>query len=386
MNRVEPSPEQQRILDLGPDSLRITAGAGTGKTTTIAMVIANLIGNHGIEPEEILGITFTNKAASELANRVRDYLGTSAVPGREIEVHTYHGFASQILNEFGLLAGLANRPEVITPTFSRQLLGETFYTSDFDHIDITWGGRIDRIKQLGDRLGDHLLDPSALLDSVHPDEDPWPERVEMLETLLEYQRAKRQLSVVDYADLITLASRLVSTNDAVAETLRARYRVVVLDEYQDTNPAQRILLASLFGQGCSVIAVGDEDQTIYEWRGASAENFQQFTTHFSRPDGGQPHQAELTRNYRSGQVILDVANAIRHQANESSSPLVGAVTDGIVETHWAADAMAEAEWIARRLETLHDDGTPWSEMAVLFRKNKDFPMVVEALARHEIPF
>ncbi|MDH3463120.1 MAG: ATP-dependent helicase, partial [Acidimicrobiia bacterium] len=211
-------------------------------------------------------------------------------------------------------------------------------------------------------------------------------RVEMLETLLEYQRAKRQLSVVDYADLITLASRLVSTNDAVAETLRARYRVVVLDEYQDTNPAQRILLASLFGQGCSVIAVGDEDQTIYEWRGASAENFQQFTTHFSRPDGGQPHQAELTRNYRSGQVILDVANAIRHQANESSSPLVGAVTDGIVETHWAADAMAEAEWIARRLETLHDDGTPWSEMAVLFRKNKDFPMVVEALARHEIPF
>lgn len=386
MTRFDPTPEQRRILDRGLDSMRISAGAGTGKTTTVAMVIANLIESHNVAPEEILGITFTNKAASELADRVRDYLGTGVESGREIEVHTYHGFASQILNEFGLLAGLQKRPEVITPTFSRQLLSEAFYSSDYDHIDITWGGRIDWIKQLGDRLGDHLVSPQHLIESLHTNDDPWPERVEMLETLLRYQKEKLDLSVVDYADLISISTRLVAENEAVRETIRGRYRVVVLDEYQDTNPAQRILLSTLFSDRFPVIAVGDEDQTIYEWRGASAENFREFTTHFSRPDGGSPHDEELTVNYRSGQRILDVANEIRRNASPTASPLRGATDDGTIESHWAGDALGEAEWIARRFETLHDHGIPWSEMAVLFRKNKDFPMIVAALAQHEIPF
>lgn len=386
MKIFDPTPQQLKILALGPDSIRISAGAGTGKTTTVAMVIANLIENHDIAPEEILGITFTNKAASELADRVRDYLGADVDPGREIEVHTYHGFASQILNEFGLLAGLQKRPDVITPTFSRQLLSEAFYNTEYEHLDITWAGRVDRIKQLGDRLGDHLLTPDDLLNSAHGDEEPWPERVEMLETLVKYQRKKMDLSAVDYADLITLATHLVANNDAIAATIRERYRVVVLDEYQDTNPAQRILLTNLFEQNVPVIAVGDEDQTIYEWRGASAENFRQFTSHFSRPDGGEPHDEELTVNYRSGQRILDVANEIRKKASPTASPLQGNSTDGTIETHWAGDATGEAEWIARRFETLHDRGIPWSEMAVLFRKNKDFAMVIAALAQHEIPF
>ncbi len=386
MSPLTPTSEQQKILDRGPTTMRISAGAGTGKTTTVAMVIANLIDSHGVEPEQILGITFTNKAASELANKVRDHLGTDAIPGREIEVHTYHGFASQTLNEFGLLAGLSNRPEVITPTFSRQLLSESFYNSEYQHLNILWGGNVDRVKQLGDRLGDHLLDPKMLLESLHPETPPWPERVEMLRTLMQYQEAKRELSVVDYADLITLATRLVAESPAVADTIRQRYRVVVLDEYQDTNPAQRIFLTTLFGDKFPVIAVGDEDQTIYEWRGASAENFRQFTLHFSRPDGDEPYDEELTDNYRSGQRILDIANQIRREANDKASPLIGMSDGGTIETHWAGDAMGEAEWIARRFESLHDDGFAWSDMAVLFRKNKDFPMVVEALAKHDIPF
>ncbi|REK37779.1 MAG: ATP-dependent helicase, partial [Actinobacteria bacterium] len=305
---LAPTPEQQSILDLGLDTIRISAGAGTGKTTTVAMVIANLVRSHGIDPEQILGITFTNKAAAELADRVRIYLGETVEPGREVEVHTYHGFAAQILSEFGLLAGLASRPEIITPTFSRQILGEVFYNTDYEHIDITWSGRINRIKQLGDRLGDHLRDPDDLLEAVHPDTEPWPERKEMLETLARYAKEKRALSVVDYSDLITLSTRAVRHHEFIASTIRSRYRVVVLDEYQDTNPAQRILLTSIFGGGFPVVAVGDADQTIYEWRGASAENFENFVLHFSRPDGGEPIARELTANYRSGQPILDVAN------------------------------------------------------------------------------
>lgn len=386
MSEFVPTTEQQAILDLGLDTIRISAGAGTGKTTTVAMAIANLVENHGIDPEQILGITFTNKAAAELADRVRSYLTGSVAPGREVEVHTYHGFASQILNEFGLLAGLDSRPEVITPTFARQLLGEIFYNTSYSYVDITWAGRINWIKQLGDRLGDHLLEPGDLLDSNHPDEEPWPERLEMLATLQQYQKDKSELSVVDYSDLITLSTRLVQSHQDVAATIRNRYRAVVLDEYQDTNPAQRVLLATLFGEAFPVIAVGDSDQTIYEWRGASAENFNAFADHFARPDGSSAYLRELTDNYRSGQKILDIANQIRQQANPEASPLTSPNSnDGVIETHWAGDAMGEAEWIARRFEELHDDGTPWADMAVLFRKNKDFTMVIEAFARHEIP-
>ena len=386
MSGITPTAEQQRILDLGLDTIRISAGAGTGKTTTVAMIIANLVTNHGIDPEHILGITFTNKAASELADRVRSYLGVSVDPGREVEVHTYHGFAGQILHEFGLLAGLDRRPEVITPTFARQILGEALYNSDFEHVDITWSGRINRIKHLGDRLGDHLLEPVDLLTTLHSGEDPWPERLEILQTLDTYQRTKRELSVVDYSDLITLSTKLVLGSDEIAGTIRERYRIVVLDEYQDTNPAQRVLLATIFGEGFPVVAVGDADQTIYEWRGASAENFDRFVLHFSRPDGSEPHTRELTGNYRSGQRILDVANEIRKQANPDASDLTSPDrTDGVVETHWAGDAMAEAEWIARRFEKLHDDGASWSDMAVLFRKNRDFPLIVETMSRHNIP-
>lgn len=381
-----PTPEQSAILALGLDTFRISAGAGTGKTTTVAMVIANLVNEHGVEPEQVLGITFTNKAAAELADRVRTSIAESADPGREVEVHTYHGFAAQILSEFGLLAGLDRRPEVITPTFARQILSEVFYNRDLENLNMTWTGQIARVKQLGDRLGDHLLQPSDLLQSDHPDDEPWSARVEMLEVLDQYTETKRELSVVDYSDLVTLATAVARDHPSVATTIRERYRVVVLDEYQDTNPAQRVLLTSLFSDGFPVIAVGDVDQTIYEWRGASSENFEEFVDHFTRPDQSAPVTRELTGNYRSGQRILDVANEIRLQANPLAARLVSPTrTDGTIEAHWAGDALGEAEWIARRFEKLHDDGFRWADMAVLFRKNKDFPVVVESLARHDIP-
>jgi DNA helicase-2/ATP-dependent DNA helicase PcrA len=167
--------------------------------------------------------------------------------------------------------------------------------------------------------------------------------------------------------------------------------VVILDEYQDTNPAQRVLLTTLFGpregEGFPVIAVGDEDQTIYEWRGASAENFERFATHFPAVGGGPAQEKALTLNRRSAPAILDVANQIRRRANPSAEDLDSHQPDakGEVITYWAGDAVAEADWIARKFEALHEAGTPWSEMAVLFRKNRDFAIVVDSMARHDIP-
>ncbi|MGH8871914.1 MAG: ATP-dependent DNA helicase [Acidimicrobiia bacterium] len=387
MNGFEPSPEQQVILDLGLDTVRIRAGAGTGKTTTIALVIANLVENHGVDPERILGITFTNKAASELAERVKSFLGPTVDEGRQAEVHTYHGFAAQILAEFGALVGVDSRVRVITPTFSRQLLTETYHHTSYNHLDITNVRGLDRIRILGDRMGDHLLTAADVLPHADPSQEVWATRIEMLETLRRYEADKRRLGVVDYSDLVTLSTHLLTRHSELAREIRDRYQAVVLDEYQDTNPAQRVLLSTIFGEGFPVIAVGDEDQTIYEWRGASAENFELFPTHFTRPGGGVAHQRALTLNRRSAPPILEVANEIRRRANPESEALVShdPARPGQVVTHWATDAVAEADWISRRFEALHQAGTPWSQMAVLFRKNKDFAVVVDSMARHDIP-
>ena len=388
MTVVTPSDEQQAVLDLGLTSIRIRAGAGTGKTTSVAMIITNLIESHQVEPEEILGVTFTNKAAAELSDRVRQLLQDTVDPGRQVEIHTYHGFAAQVLAEFGPLAGVDNRAQVITPTFSRQLMSETFHHTSYQHLDITNTRALNKIRQLGDRLGDHLLTARDLIAEADGREDEiWAQRLEMAKTLADYTRDKRRLRVVDYSDLITLSTRIAREHPALAAEIKGRYRAVVLDEYQDTNPAQRALLTSIFTGGFPVVAVGDEDQTIYEWRGASAENFEQFTTNFPRADGSPAHESELRLNRRSAPVILAVANDIRALANPDADDLrpVNHEAEGQVITHWARDAVAEADWIARRFESLHEAGEPWGDMAVLFRKNKDFAVVLDALTSHDIP-
>jgi DNA helicase-2/ATP-dependent DNA helicase PcrA len=383
---IIPSEEQLRILELGLTSIKIRAGAGTGKTTTVAMLIANLIATEDLEPEQVLGITFTNKAASELADRVRSIAGTEE-PGRQVEVHTYHGFAAQVLAEFGPMVGVDTRLKVITPTFTRQLLSETYHRRDYAHLDITSTHSLDRIRRLGDRLGDHLLTPQDILGIPAVGEVEMA-RHEMAATLAVYEAEKRRLGIVDYADLVTLSTLIVRDHPELAGLIRDRYRVVVLDEYQDTNPAQRALIAAIFTNGFPVVAVGDEDQTIYEWRGASTENFEQFQTHFPRPDGHLAHLETLTLNRRSTKKVLDVANAVRQRAGEMPEELVSALAEdeeSEVVTFWAPDSLAEAEWIARRFEQLHSSGERWKDMAVLFRKNKDFAMVIDVFSRHDIP-
>ena len=385
---IRPTPEQQAILDLGATSIRVRAGAGTGKTTTVAMVISNLVANHGIDPERVLGITFTNKAAAELGERVAELLPDTIDQARQVEIHTYHGFAAQILAEYGPLTGVDTRSGIITPTFARQLIRDVFYHEAHQHLDMTYPGTLDRIRKLGDQLGDHLLRPEDVLRSsgIHEGDEIWSERAEIAQVLSGYNRAKAELGVVDYSDLVTLSTRLLRDHPPLADTIRDRYRVLVLDEYQDTNPAQRVLITTVFGDGFPVVAVGDEDQTIYEWRGASAQNFEQFIDHFPTADGAPAHDTSLTLNRRSGPGILEITNDIRRRANPRADALEAAEDlETEVTTFWGRDALAEVEWIARQFESLHEQGAPWSDMAVLFRKNKDFAVVVDVLGRHDIP-
>lgn len=385
-----PSPEQAAVAAYPLRPLRVTAGAGTGKTTTMAYRLASLIERENIAPEEALGITFTNKAAEELAERLRDHLSAYARQGREVEVATYHGFAFGLLAEFGALVQVERNAGVIGPGYVRQLLRQALGAEPHTAIDLTKpGAAVDQLAALASRLGDHLITPDDLLQQPEDDETG-ARRTEMAAALALYARRKAELGLLDYSDMICRAHRLLRDHPEVATRVRERYRVVLLDEYQDTNPAQRELLRLLFGGGFPVTAVGDPDQTIYEWRGASLENFAAFPQHFAGEDGTEAATLTLTHNRRSATHIIDLANLVRDQISRPSGlgrlqPLQDAPR-GEVKTGWFPDAVQEARWIAREIRERHDEGAAkWSDMAILFRRHHDIPLVREALAEQDIP-
>jgi DNA helicase-2/ATP-dependent DNA helicase PcrA len=384
---IVPTPEQSRIISAPLIPLRVSAGAGTGKTTTIAARVVHLITEIGLEPERILGITFTNKAAGELADRIRQMLHHPGVEeGSEVEVHTYHGFASQILREFGALVGIERRSAIITPTFTRQLLSGIVRAVELPALDATYAGTVEDLRRLGSSLGDHLLLPEDVAVPPFEAGDPWEVRSDLLAGLRAYQLEKHRLGVIDYSDLVVMAHRLLTRHPEVATEIAGRYQAVLLDEYQDTNPGQRELLRALFSSGFPVMAVGDVDQTIYQWRGASPDNFERFPDHFPQSDGGPAPTLHLTANRRSLPSILSSANAIRAETGSGQPdlvPLPGRI-GGEVTVSWHDTSVGEAEWIARRLGQLHSRH-PWKEMAVLFRKNKDMVLVHDALRAAGIP-
>jgi DNA helicase II / ATP-dependent DNA helicase PcrA len=381
-----PTLEQAAVIDEPLRSFRVAAGAGTGKTTTMAMRVVALVERHGIEPEQILGITFTNKAAGELAERISGSLAGTLEPGREVEVHTYHGFAAQILREFGALVGIERDTRLVTPTFSRQILFDVVRAAPLRTWDLSNVYAIDRVANFAGQLSDNLLTTSDI--AVPEGDDPvWDKRRDLLAVLSLYEREKARMRVADFGDLISAAWRVVDSHRDVAEAIAARYRAVVLDEYQDTNPAQRELLRIIFAGVVPVTAVGDADQTIYEWRGASLENFAQFGRHFPNEDGPAA-SLPLTTNRRSGEAILEVANAIRSRIETGGGELVAVegTPPGEVNAAWFATAAEEASWIAAEIERLHDEGVAWRDCAVLFRKNKDMQMVHDALSERDIPY
>lgn len=388
---VIPTSEQRDVIGYPLRPLRVSAGAGTGKTTTMALRLAELIRRDQIDPEAALGVTFTNKAAEELADRLRTYLPEAARAGREVEVTTYHGFAHGILAEFGPMVGFERNARLITPGYQRQLLMEALAGGSYDHLDLRLPRRtVDDLVQLAGRLGDHLCPPSAVVEAhPEPPDEVWAQRAEMGLVLSRYADIKRRYNIVDYSDLITLAHEVVG-DPAIAARIRERYRVVLLDEYQDTNPAQRDLLLRVFGRGFPVTAVGDPDQTIYEWRGASLWNFAGFPEHFANRDGTPSATLSLSINRRCDRSIIAAANRVKKEIG-SGGGIDGLVAapdagDGHVGAAWFHSAVEEAHWIAAEVRRLHDEeSVPWREIGILFRKNRQIHLVREALQDQDVP-
>ena len=344
----------------------IIAGAGSGKTTVMAARVVWLVGTGEVRPEEVLGLTFTRKAAAELSLRVRSALERAGVvpadgvdAGGEQLIMTYDAFAARLVAEHGLRLGYETDPTMITGATRYRLASRVVRDAagPFEHISRLRPASVtERVLRLDADLQQHLvsvpeLDPHAhahLLElaaaplnrngNVYADLKKAAaaahERLELASLVVAYQRLKQRLGVVEFADQMAIAARLAQEVPAVCDLVRSAYRVVLLDEYQDTSAAQAQMLRGLFsggtpseGMGHPVTAVGDPFQAIYGWRGAAASNITSFAEQFRTARGRPAARFALTVNRRSGQTILDVANVLSRPLRAEAAAAGGGHTD-----------------------------------------------------------
>jgi DNA helicase-2/ATP-dependent DNA helicase PcrA len=338
-----PTPEQTEIISAPVEPLLVVAGAGSGKTETMAARVLWLVANGYVRPEQILGLTFTRKAAGELAHRVRTRLGQLVrrlgrdgrdphgdLLGGEPTVATYHSYAARVVSEHGLRAGFEPSTRLLTEA-SRWQLADTVvctYDGDMSGVDRAPSTVTDAVLALSGELAEHLVTPDGLAAwtgrffadvqarpgrmyaSVREALDRQQIRLRLLPLVRAYEQRKRDLEAMDFGDQLARAAVVARDHPAVGAIERDRFRVVLLDEYQDTSHAQVVLLRSLFGGGHSVTAVGDPCQSIYGWRGASTGTLDRFPTEFARADGTAAAVLTLTTSWRNRPEILRVANAV----------------------------------------------------------------------------
>ena len=403
----------------------IIAGAGTGKTTVMAARVVWLVGTGQVRPDEVLGLTFTRKAAAELAGRVRDALERGGVltgeadEGQEV-VMTYDAFAARLVAEHGLRMGIETDPTIITGASRYRLASRVVTAAEgpFESLSRLRPGSItDRFLTLDSDLASHLVSTHQLrvhtagfltrlegaplnnrgnvYASVRTAHAMAVERLDLAGLVDDYQRLKRDLGLVEFADQLAMAARLVDAVPSVPGLLRRQFRVVLLDEYQDTSSAQAELLRALFGGGHPVTAVGDPFQAIYGWRGAAASNITSFPSDFPNETGRPAASYQLTVNRRSHQQILDVGNdigdglrAAQRGKGVAAEPLVAPPGrhHGVVLALGFETASDEVAWLAESVADLgRDPDVDWSETAILVRRNADIPPLFTALVERDVP-
>ena len=415
------TPEQTACITAPPAPQVIVAGAGSGKTTVMAARVVWLVGTGQVAPEQVLGLTFTNKAAGELAERVRKALVAAGVsdpdpvdpdnPPGEPVISTYHSFAGRLLTDHGLRLGLEPTSRLLADATRFQLAARVLREAPGPYPALTrsFADLTADLLALDAELAEHLVAPDDLrawdadlltalegAKLTNADLRKVPEtaaaRRELAALVRRYRTAKRDRDLLDFGDQIALSARLAGIPE-VGRALREEFRVVLLDEYQDTSVAQRILLAGLFGGGTGhpVTAVGDPCQAIYGWRGASVANLDDFPEHFPHADGRPATRQALSENRRSGGRLLDLANGLAeplramHAGVEALRPAPGAERDGTVRCALLRTHAEEMDWIADSIAHLVNTGTAPGEIAVLCRTATDFAEIQGALVARDVP-
>lgn len=441
LDQHPPTAEQAAVIEAPLRPLLVVAGAGSGKTETMAARVVWLVANGLVRPDEVLGLTFTRKAAAELGERLAARLGRlrakglwtppqedgAELPGGTPTVSTYHAYAGRLVREHGLRLGIEPDARLLTEAAAWQVAHDTV---------LAWDGPMDEVSKaestvtaavldLAGELAEHLVRPEevvAFLDEVLTTVEAVPkgspsrlrafpkdvrdalaalrERRAVLPIVAAYQEAKRRRDALDFADQMAVAARIARDFPEVGAIERARYRAVLLDEFQDTSQAQITLLRSLFvpaahdpagsdGPPVNVTAVGDPHQSIYGWRGASAATLDHFRDGFT--DGaGAADVLHLSTSWRNDEAVLAAANVV-------AAPLVAASRVPVRELT-ARPGAGSGRVVAARFETVDEEAAyvaSWvaaqrgrpevSTAAVLCRKRSQFDFVVAALEQAGLP-
>ena len=371
------NPQQQQAVDQLEGALLILAGAGTGKTRVIVQRIGNMF-RHGIAPEKILAVTFTNKAAREMQERVAllDGARRDALPA----ISTFHSFCSTVLRTYADRIGFSRNYTLATEGYQKGLLREIATELQLDGKGIdpyTWLSRISLAK-----ANMQTPDDMAAMD--------FPDAPRVATIYRRYQERLRRMNMMDYDDLLCNTRELWLSQPSLLKVYQEHFQYIMIDEYQDTNKIQLALMVQLAGSRGNVCAVGDDDQSIYGWRGASQENILEFERFFP-----QAKVIRLEQNYRSTNTILKAANSlIAHNSARREKNLWSNQGDGeLITGIRCADERDEADFIADSIFSLSLEGRAvtdrnrqWSNYAVLFRTGGQSRLLEEAMRKRRIPF
>ena len=363
--------ERQREAVAAPrGSSLILAGAGSGKTRVLIHRIAWLIEQESLSPYSILAVTFTNKAAAEMRGRLEKLL---AIPARGMWVGTFHGIAHRLLRAHHRDAGLPQNFQILDADDQLRLVKRVMISLDVD--EKKWPARQALWWINGQK--DEGLRPSSIEDYGDP----------YLKTHLSiyraYEEACRRGGMVDFAELLLRAHELWLKNPLVLKHYQDRFSALLVDEFQDTNTIQYAWLRVLAGNKDNLMVVGDDDQSIYGWRGAKIENIQQFTKDFSNAS-----TVRLEQNYRSTANILTAANGLIDQnTGRLGKELWTDMGDGDpIQLYAAYNEIDEARYIVERIKSWSDSGNLYSESAILYRSNAQSRVLEEALLRAQMPY
>jgi DNA helicase-2/ATP-dependent DNA helicase PcrA len=365
------NPEQRRAVETTEGPLLVLAGAGSGKTRVLTQRIAWLIGGCGIAPESILAVTFTNKAAGEMRERVEKALGPGAAG---VWLSTFHSLCVRILRREAGHLGLSRGFAIYDKSDAHALVKEAMRRTGLDpKVEeprrMEW--RIDQWKNAG-------VGPAAAFEAAADFEAR-----RAAEVYLAYQRLLVDANALDFGDLLLRASELFERFPEVLAHYRRRWHYVLVDEYQDTNRVQYQLIQQLAGEHRNLCVVGDPDQSIYAWRGADVRNILEFER-----DYPEAQVVRLERNYRSTSAILEGASGVvEHNVARKEKTLVPEREGGDpILVHNAPTDRDEAQWVVRRILSLsRSEGRPLGSFAIFYRTNAQSRLFEEALLECDVP-
>jgi DNA helicase-2/ATP-dependent DNA helicase PcrA len=384
---VRLNPEQQRACRTTDGPVLILAGAGSGKTRVLAHRVAYLVGVKGVRPWQILAVTFTNKAAAELRARITGLVGEEA--GREVAMGTFHALCARVLRRDGSAIGIDPHFVVYDADDQQSLMKQILREED---LPVTGEYKPSAILGAISRAKNEMIDAEFLTANAHTHRER-----EIARLFRRYQTRLRAAAALDFDDLLLEAVRLFQDAPAVLERYQSRWRYLHIDEYQDTNRPQYLWVKALGAQHHNVCVVGDDDQSIYSWRGADIRNILDFERDYPNAT-----VVKLEQNYRSTQLILDAAHAVVTNNPSRKDKKLWTENQGgrQIQRFEAYNEEEEAEWIARQVEELtggrgsiltrraDEEVEHWErrDVAVMYRTNAQSRAIEEAFLRYNIRY